>query len=184
MKVRPLVLLSFLGCSCIPFTIKEFPIQTSTAIYDYGDFMLFSDSVIFSYHSEYNAEKRERISECIWKASSAADIDPYLLLGLFALESGFDSSVVSSKGAKGIAQFMPRTWKWISEEIGMTYDIVSYDGGIYASAYYLKKLIVESKGDIEKALIAYSGYKTENEKALKYVETVMRFTNHDRNYTR
>jgi len=186
MKVRPLVLLSFffLGSSCIPFTVTELPIRIPTVTSDYEDFMLFSDSVIFSFHNEYEPEKRERISECIWNASSAADIDPYLLLGLLALESGFDSSVVSSKGAKGIAQFMPGTWKWISEEIGMTYDIVSYDGGIYASAYYLKRLIMESKGDIEEALIAYSGYKTGNEKALKYVEIVMRFTNHDRDYTR
>jgi soluble lytic murein transglycosylase-like protein len=146
--------------------------------------MLFSDSVIFSFHNEYEPEKRERISKYIWNASSAADIEPYLLLGLFALESGFDSSVISPKGAKGVAQFMPGTWKWISEEIGMTYDIVSYDGAIYASAYYLKRLIMESEGDIEKALIAYGGYKTKNERALKYVETVMCFTEHGRDYTR
>lgn len=57
-------------------------------------------------------------------------------------ESRFKSNAVSPVGAKGLAQFMPKTWEQISKEMGYSKSITpfySYES-IFAGAYYMRKL--------------------------------------------
>ncbi len=56
-------------------------------------------------------------------------IPPHILYAVIKTESGFDSAAVSNKGAVGLMQFMPDTFRWITDEMlfehledGMRYD--------------------------------------------------------------
>ena len=56
-------------------------------------------------------------------------------------ESHFDPNAVSPVGAKGIAQFMPRTWRSISKKLGFSnVSPFSAKHSIEAGAYYMAKL--------------------------------------------
>lgn len=65
----------------------------------------------------------------------------YLSEGQIKAESGYNQNAVSPVGAKGLGQFMPKTWEEVSKEIG-------YDGGdvfspslnIQASLWYMYRL--------------------------------------------
>ncbi len=57
-------------------------------------------------------------------------------------ESRLRSDAVSPVGAKGLAQFMPNTWKQIAKEMGYRTSITpfyTYES-IFAGAYYMRKL--------------------------------------------
>ncbi len=155
-------------CSCLllscslPFSMNKSFLEPGVTISyneDRDTFLVQASKIINKYHKDYPSERKDSIANYIWYYGSIYDIDPYLLLGLFALESGFDSSVVSSRNAQGIGQFLPGTWKWIAGEIGIldSLHITSYKGGIHATCYYLYNLRRET-GDIDKALKLYSGW--------------------------
>ena len=57
-------------------------------------------------------------------------------------ESKLDPNAISPVGAKGLAQFMPLTWKQIARELKFNKNINPYSGyhSIYAGAYYMRKL--------------------------------------------
>jgi len=49
-------------------------------------------------------------ADVVAAASRCPGLDPRLLAAQLERESGWDPTAVSSKGAKGLAQFLPRTW--------------------------------------------------------------------------
>lgn len=71
------------------------------------------------------------------------DISCELVASLINCESGFDKSVISSKGAIGLMQIMPKTAQYICEKLGETY---SYESlftpkfNISLGTYYLNYL--------------------------------------------
>lgn len=56
-------------------------------------------------------ENRKRIFDLAKKIGQEKGVDPYLILGLAATESQFDSKAVSAAGAAGIMQIMPDTFR-------------------------------------------------------------------------
>ena len=59
--------------------------------------------------------------EEIFQYSSEFDVDPYLVSAIIWVESKYDKTALSDKGAVGLMQVMPETGQWIAKKIG-------YDG--------------------------------------------------------
>ena len=98
-----------------------------------------------------NYSTRMMVSAEIKKA-----IDPALVLGLIACESGFDPSAESSVGAIGLMQLMPRTFKNEMRSMGErkrdAYDPVQ---NVRAGISYLEKM-KRMFGNTERSLAAYN----------------------------
>lgn len=83
-------------------------------------------------------------------------VSPNLLMATTWLESGWQNSLVSSTGARGIGQLMPDTVSFVSGTlIKARLDPRVPDDNIAMSARFLRYLIDQSKGDTRLALCAY-----------------------------
>ncbi|HBB29710.1 MAG TPA: lytic transglycosylase [Clostridiales bacterium] len=89
------------------------------------------------------------------------NLDPYLVYSIIKVESGFDASAKSYKGAIGLMQIMPQTGEYISNllgEQGFTEGKL-YDPeiNIRYGTYYFSKLYKNYYEDLDMALAAYNG---------------------------
>ncbi len=78
-------------------------------------------------------------------------VDPELVTAIVSVESGFDPSAVSPKGAQGLMQLMPST----AATLGVTdpFDpLQNLDGGVR----HLRSLLASYRGDRRLALAAYN----------------------------
>jgi len=78
-------------------------------------------------------------------------VDPLFLKAQVKQESEFNPLAVSKCGAKGLAQFMPLTWRQMGHG-----DIQDPESNIKAQADYMHSLIYLFRGDTDKALAAYN----------------------------
>lgn len=87
----------------------------------------------------------------IEKAAASSSVAPDLLRAVIAVESGFNASAVSKKGAVGLMQLMPAT----ARRYGASN---RYDPrqNVHAGARYLKALIDRYDKDLNLALAAYN----------------------------
>jgi soluble lytic murein transglycosylase-like protein len=79
------------------------------------------------------------------------NIDEELIRAVIQVESGWKTDAVSSKGAKGLMQLMPRTATMLGVEDA--FDPVQNIGG---GVKYLAQLTDKYEGDVEMALAAYN----------------------------
>lgn len=86
----------------------------------------------------------------IMKACRQHSVDPDLIKAIIKAESGFDSRALSTKGAGGLMQLMPRT----ALELGVS-NVFDPQENIEAGIRYFKRLRNRFKGDTLKALAAY-----------------------------
>jgi soluble lytic murein transglycosylase-like protein len=84
------------------------------------------------------------------QAATAANISPTLLAALVWQESRWNAQAVSSKGAVGLAQLMPATARYLG--VNPSDPAANLIGG----ARYLRYLLDQFDGDVEKALAAYN----------------------------
>jgi peptidoglycan DL-endopeptidase CwlO len=82
-------------------------------------------------------------------AGARHGVDPALLAGVAKVESGFDSSAVSSAGATGLMQFMPATAR------GLRVDATDPASAVDGAARYLRQL-TDRFGSTDLALAAYN----------------------------
>ena len=89
------------------------------------------------------------------RAGRSNDVPPLLLAAQLEAESGFDPRAVSTAGAEGIAQFMPRTWRgaWNPWRAQSPFDPAA---AIKAQARFLGMLLAQTRGDLPGALAAYN----------------------------
>jgi hypothetical protein len=83
-------------------------------------------------------------------AASAANISPTLLASLVWQESRWNPRAVSPKGAMGLAQLMPGTARDLG--VNPADPVANLMGG----ARYLRRLLDQFDGNVEKALAAYN----------------------------
>ena len=95
-----------------------------------------------------NVNKYKNLIE---NAAMSAGVDPNLIKGIVAQESGGDPQALSSKGAGGLMQLMPDT----AGEIGVK-DRFNAAENVVGGVKYFKKMIQRFNGDLEKSLAAYN----------------------------
>lgn len=91
------------------------------------------------------------LAEIIKDASKEYGVDPNLIAAMAYKESRFRPTAVSSRGAQGIMQLMPRTAKYL----GIT-DSFDVRQNIFGGTKYMKKMLDRFNGDIEMSLAAYN----------------------------
>jgi soluble lytic murein transglycosylase-like protein len=84
------------------------------------------------------------------QAAAAANISPTLLAALVWQESRWNPQAVSPKGAMGLAQLMPATARYLG--VNPADPVANLHGG----ARYLRQLLDQFDGNVEKALAAYN----------------------------
>jgi len=91
------------------------------------------------------------IDEIIGKASQRYNVEPALIKAVIKAESNFNPSAVSSAGARGLMQLMPKTAKGL----GVT-DSFNPEQNVMAGTRYLRQMLDRYDGNLDSALAAYN----------------------------
>ncbi len=92
------------------------------------------------------------IQATVLEAAAKYGLCPFDLFAQIEQESAYNPEAVSSAGASGLMQFMPKTW----EHYGRDGDVHDVFENIDAGARMMKDLLKKYKGDKELALAAYN----------------------------
>lgn len=106
-----------------------------------------------------SGEEKSRLAKTVSECSKLNGHDPFLLLALIEVESGYDKRAVSEKGAMGLLQVMP----FVAREMAGELDILLVnDNGLHdmetnvkLGSHYLAKMM-RRYGDLTMALEAYN----------------------------
>lgn len=109
------------------------------------NFLLYT----YFYPNKFSAE--------IALASSEFSVDQALICAVVNVESSFDSTAVSRRGAKGLMQIMPATAESIAQILDEPYSeesLFDVETNLRYGAYYLHYL--QSQFDFDEAICAYN----------------------------
>jgi len=117
------------------------------------DFYRFQENVYRLHAPEF-----ARISDSVFNLSRKHSFNPYLVMAVIFVESRFDRRAVSGRGACGLMQVNVPVWK---EALNIDRrKIFQIDYNIELGLTILKGYLLETRGDIIRALILYNnGYK-------------------------
>jgi len=115
------------------------------------------------------------------------DLDPFLILAVIQTESNFTPKAVSSKGAIGLMQVMPKTGEYVAKNLGISYNGRNslYDPfvNVRLGIHYLS-FLEDQFDSMESALAAYNygpskfaKSKTLSKNPTKYAKKVLNFKN-------
>ncbi|MCR5347300.1 MAG: lytic transglycosylase domain-containing protein [Fretibacterium sp.] len=93
----------------------------------------------------------EELQEVIDRCADRYNVDQELIRAMIQVESGWKTDAVSSKGAQGLMQLMPRT----AAMLGVS-DPLNPEQNIEGGVKYISDLTDKYRGDVEKALAAYN----------------------------
>lgn len=114
------------------------------------------------------SEVRE-VVRIVERASAGAGVDPLLLLSVIQVESRFDRSAVSPRGAMGLMQIRPETAAALAAEIGLEWsgEEILFDPeiNVLLGALYLRQLQDRFR-DLDAALAAFHAGPTRIESRL------------------
>lgn len=100
----------------------------------------------------------ESYDDLVFKYADEYDVPAELVFAIIKVESNFDRTVVSSAGAMGLMQMMPRTYEWLTSKLDEpcnVQDLFKPEISIKYGIYYLNYL--RTRFDSwEKVIIAYN----------------------------
>ena len=99
-------------------------------------------------------QQAHKIVREVFKQSISRNVDPFIMMGLIAVESGFDYKAVSPKGALGLTQVIP---KYHIDKIEHPMQVLDPYGNIQVGTQVLAEYLKWHKGDVNKALRQYNG---------------------------
>ncbi len=98
--------------------------------------------------------------ELIFDAAKNNNVDPYLLLSVLKQESGFQESVTSPAGARGLMQIMPATGKLIARQRNLrkfnVAELYKPEVSLDFGAWWLADLLADAGSDLPAALAGYN----------------------------
>jgi soluble lytic murein transglycosylase-like protein len=103
-----------------------------------------------------NKIKAQHYAEAYIGAARQYQVDPYLLLLLTRVESGFDAQAKSHKGAVGMMQIMPAVWLEKIDFVSTEQDLMDPYLNIHAGAHVLRYYLDRADGDVRLALLMYN----------------------------
>jgi soluble lytic murein transglycosylase-like protein len=98
-----------------------------------------------------NADKRQKYGDIVRAVAEKHGLDEDLLHSIIEAESGYDPSIVSSKGAVGLMQLIPET----AAKYGVQ-NVFDPAENIEAGARYIKDLMSLYQNDLRSVLAAYN----------------------------
>jgi len=136
-------------------TYQLFEHEAQLSEYDLLKFKSFSLTRKYPQFSE--------IVESVYHKSQEFGLDPSLILGIIQVESNFNPTAISSRGAYGLMQINKDVW---DRELSIRDDdIFDIDYNIDLGLKILKRYLRVSKGDLRQALHYYNnGFKYNNTK--------------------
>ena len=99
----------------------------------------------------FPAPVSQSLASVITKAAKTYGVDPNLIAAMAFRESAFNANAVSSRGAQGIMQLMPRTAKALGVK-----DAFDVEESVFGGTKYLKSLLDRFHGNVDVALAAYN----------------------------
>lgn len=99
-------------------------------------------------------QQARKIVREVFKQGIARSVDPFVMMGLISVESGFDYKAVSPKGALGLTQVIP---KYHTDKIDNPMQVLDPYGNIQVGTQVLAEYLKWHKGDVSKALRQYNG---------------------------
>jgi len=111
---------------------------------------------ILTYYKTVAPVVAEAVAINILKASERHDVPFVAVVAVMQVESQFNPAAISSKGARGLMQVMPKIWM---NELNLTskYDFHNIQIGINSGTYILRKYLDQTKNNMERALYKYVG---------------------------
>ena len=110
-------------------------------------------------HGYYLAYQRP-FGELVLEAAREYELEPHLIWAVMREESHFRADVFSWVGAGGLMQIMPATGQEIAGRKGVEItdrDLLKPEINIDFGAFYLRLMLDNFDGDVDKALAAYNG---------------------------
>lgn len=133
------------------------PLSTACAdIYKYVDaagvihFTNVPTTSDFALHSKQNGSRRT-VQDMIRRYASHYRLEEALVKAVIKVESDYNPSAVSSAGAVGMMQLIPKTAKFLKVN-----DPLDPDQNIRGGSHYLRMMLDQFKGDLDLALAAYN----------------------------
>ena len=101
-----------------------------------------------------------KYEEYVYKYAEEYDVDPLIIFSIIKAESGFDSQIVSKKGAIGLMQLMETTAEEIAEDLEVEYKkgetLYNPEMNIKLGVNYYAQLLKIYDNDNSLALAAYN----------------------------
>jgi len=117
------------------------------------------DRVLMARRADLTDGERQAVARAIVEESDHAGYDPFLVLGLIAVESDFRHEAVSSVGAYGLMQIRPDTLAWVARRNGVNLPptLIARDPALCVrlGVRYLKQLH-DQFHSMDMALMAYN----------------------------
>ena len=128
----------------------------------------------------FSSNKKEKLfNSIIQDAADRYSIEPALIKAIIMVESGYNPTAISKKGAVGLMQLMPATALSLGVE-----DLFNPAHNINGGVKYFKKLLSGFNGDVTLALAAYNAGTTNVRKyqgippykaTLRYIDKVFKY---------
>jgi hypothetical protein len=116
--------------------------------------------VLRGHHTGLDLVSELKLADVIVVESRRYKIEPALILALIETESTYYNWAKSRVGARGLMQVVPRTGKYLAQELELEWEGIKtlYDPytNVKLGVHYLAELLERFDGDTDKALAAYN----------------------------